>query len=113
MKPTLHAIAVSLLVIAIGIAWLLNTMHILPGVNWVWTIGLAAGGVFVLALGGLNKLSVVVGPFLIIASVFSLLRQRGAINVDHEVPSLVIALGALMLLSAIAPLPQAGSAPPK
>jgi hypothetical protein len=88
-------------------------MHILPGVNWVWTIGLAAGGVFVLALGGLNKLSIVVGPFLIIASVFSLLRQRGAINVDHEVPSLVIALGALMLLSAIAPLPQAGSAPPK
>lgn len=108
MHGRMQSIAVALLVIAVGTAWLLNTLEIIPGVNWIWTAGLAAGGVLMLMLGGLNKLTFVVGPFLIIASIFSLLRQRGTIDIDQEVPYLVIALGVLLLLAALSNLPRAG-----
>lgn len=111
MQGRVHSIAVSLLVIAVGVAWLLNTMQIIPGVNWVWTIGLAASGLLILALGGFNKLTIVVGPFLVIASVSSLMRQQGRLPAEREVPLLVIALGALMLLSAMSSLPRPGERP--
>ena len=55
--------------------------------------------------GGFNKVSVVTGPFLIVASVFSVLRQTGRISVDHEIPILVIVLGILMLISQLSRLP--------
>lgn len=108
MQGKMQAVGVSLLVIAVGAAWLLNTMNIIPGVNWVWTIGLAGSGALLLMLGGVNKLTIVVGPFLIVASVLSLLRQRGTINMDQEVPYLVIALGVLLLVSSLSNLPRAG-----
>jgi hypothetical protein len=108
MHGKMQAIAISILVIGVGVAWLLNTLEILPGVNWVWTAGLAASGVLMLMLGGLNKLTVVIGPWLILASIFSLLRQRGTIDIDQEVPYLVISLGVLLLLSALSNLPRAG-----
>jgi hypothetical protein len=108
MHGKMQAVGVSLLVIAVGAAWLLNTMNVIPGVNWVWTVGLAASGVLLLMLGGINKLTVVVGPFLMVASVLSLLRQRGTIHMDQEVPYLVIALGVLLLLSSLSNLPRAG-----
>jgi hypothetical protein len=108
MQGRAQSVAVSLLIIAVGGAWLLNTMNIIPGVNWVWTVGLAASGLLLMALAGLNKLTAVVGPFLIIASIFSLLRQRGTIHIDQEVPCLVIALGVLLLISTMSKLPRAG-----
>ncbi len=108
MPGQMQSVAVALLVIAVGVAWLLNTLDIIPGVNWVWTAGLAVGGVLMLMLGGVNKLTFVVGPFLIIASVFSLLRQRGIIDIDQEVPYLVISLGVLLLMAALSNLPRAG-----
>ena len=108
MQGKSQSVAISLLVIAVGGAWLLNTMNVIPGVNWVWTVGLAASGILLLMLTGLNKLSVVVGPFLIVASVLSLLRQQGTLHIDREVPYLVIALGVLMLISTLSSLPRAG-----
>jgi len=108
MQGRMQAVGISLLVIAVGAAWLLNTMNIVPGVNWVWTAGLAASGVLLLMLGGVNKLTVVVGPFLMVASVLSLLRQRGTIHMDQEVPYLIIALGVLLLLASLSSLPRAG-----
>ena len=108
MKSFIQSIAISLLTIAIGVAWLLNTMGILPGVNWLWTGALGVTGILVLALGGINKLTIVTGPFLIIASIFSILRQTGRVDVNHEVPMLVIVLGFLMLLSQLLRVPAPG-----
>jgi hypothetical protein len=93
------------LVIALGVTWLLNVVDILPGVNWIWTVGLAAVGVITLMIGGINKLTVVVGPFLMIGSVCSLLRQLDKLQTDREVPILTIILGMLMLLVQILNLP--------
>ena len=106
MKTRLQSIVISLVTIALGTAWLLNTLDIIPGVNWIWTVGLGLAGVLLLAMGGVNRLTIVTGPFLLVASVFSVLRQTGRLHVDQEVPSLVIVLGVLMLISQVAPLPN-------
>ncbi len=95
-----------ILVIALGVTWLLNILEIMPGVDWIWTVGLAAVGIITLLLGGVNKLTVVVGPFLMIGSVCSLLRQMGKLPIDQEVPILTIILGVLMLLVQILNLPM-------
>jgi hypothetical protein len=108
MRSPVQSMIISLLVIAIGTAWLLNSMNIIPGVNWVWTIGLAAAGVLIIGLGGFNKLTVVVGPFLIVAAALSLMRQRGTLPVNRELPVLIIALGILMLFSQLSRLPSPG-----
>jgi hypothetical protein len=50
-------------------------------------------------------MSVVVGPFLMIGSVCSLLRQLGKLPIDREVPILTIILGILMLLVQLLNLP--------
>jgi hypothetical protein len=94
-----------ILVIALGVTWLLNVMNVLPGVDWIWTVALAAAGVITLLFGGINKLTVVVGPFLMVGSVCSLLRQLDKLAIDREVPILTIILGLLMLLVQILDLP--------
>ncbi len=90
--------AVPILVIALGVAWLLNVKNILPSVNWIWTVGLAVSGIVFLVIDKLNKFNFVVGLFLMISSVFSILRQTGIITPNVEVPSLFITLGILMLM---------------
>lgn len=96
---------VPILTIIVGVTWLLNVLDILPGVDWMWTVGLAAAGILSIAIGGLNKLTVVIGPFLVAASLCSLLRQTGRLAVDREIPVLVIILGVLMLVSQLSRLP--------
>ena len=91
--------------ILVGIAWLLNVMGVMPGVDWVWTLGLATAGILSLVAGGLNKITVVTGPFLLVASVCSLLRQTQRLALDYEIPVLVIVLGILMLISQLSNLP--------
>ena len=103
-----QTIIVPVLIITVGVGWLLTVLQVLPGVNWVWVLALGIVGVLVLVLGGMNKVTVVAGPFLILATFFSLLRQTGRLSLDVEVPLLVISVGILMLISRLAPLP-----PPK
>lgn len=100
---------VPILIIIVGSTWLLNVQNILPGVDWIWTVGLAAVGILTLAVGGLNKLTIVIGPLLLVASICSLLRQTNRLSLDHEIPILVIVIGILMLIAQLSKLqlPQA------
>jgi hypothetical protein len=95
-RPSLF---IPLLIIAVGVGWLLNALGVLPTVNWLWTGGLGACGALILIAGGINQLTVVCGPFLLIASVLSVLRQTGKLSVNIEYPILFIAFGALLLLT--------------
>ena len=104
MNGSRRALATPILIITLGVGWLLTTRNIVPGVNWVWVVGLGVTGVLIL-VGSIDKVTVVVGPFLIAAMVFSLLRQTGRMSIDTEVPSLVIVFGTLMLLAKILPIP--------
>jgi hypothetical protein len=98
-------IAVSLLVIVVGTGWLLDVYHVMSGVNWIWTGGLGLAGILALVLGGLNQLTILIGPFLLVGSILSILRQTGWLSVNVEVPILLIVFGILLLLSYVSRLP--------
>ncbi len=104
MTGNRKTLAAPILIIAVGIGWLLTTHNVVPGVNWIWTIGLGATGVLILA-GSFDKVTAVIGPFLIAATVFSILRQTGRMDIDTEIPSLVITFGTLMLAAQLLPIP--------
>jgi hypothetical protein len=105
MNGRIKSLAAPILIITIGMGWLLTNQNVVQGVNWIWLLGLAIVGVLILVVGGIDKVTLVVGPFLIASSFFSLLRQTDCMRVDTEVPSLVILLGALMLLVNLLPIP--------
>ena len=94
-----------IIIILFGIAWLLNSFNVIPGVDWLWTIGLAAAGIVSIVVGGLTKFTIVIGPFLVIASFFSVLRQTGRLDINYEVPILIIVLGVLMMVAQLSKLP--------
>ena len=96
------------LLIAVGAGWLLTTLGIAPGVDWIWTLGLAAVGLLTFSVSGLDKITVVLGPLFILASSLSILRQTGRLHLDIEVPILVIVAGVLLLAarSPAIPIPR-------
>jgi hypothetical protein len=99
-KSVIFAVAT----ITIGAAWLMNSMNILPGVEWIWTLGLAVTGALVIAVYGLDRVTVVAGPFLFVGALFSLLRQMDMMAVKYEAPALFIIFGLLVLVSALSRL---------
>lgn len=84
MMSSKQPLIAALLLIVVGSGWLLNNLEIVPGVNWIWTLGLGLIGIAWLAIGGINKLTAVLGPFLILASVLSYLRQTGHLDESHD-----------------------------
>jgi hypothetical protein len=92
-------LALPILLMAIGSGWLLTNSGFMPGIDWVWTLLLAAVGVLILVLGGINKLTITLGPVSIAASFLSILRQNGKLSMDIEIPLLMILLGFCMLVA--------------
>ncbi len=98
-------LALPLLLITIGTGWLLTTLGVAPGIDWVWTLGIAVTGVMTFVIGGIDKVTFVIGGFAIITSLMSVLRQTGRITIDVEIPILVIVAGALMLIARLPAIP--------
>lgn len=96
MKSSLTA---GVLMITLGLGQLLSAMGVVPEINWVWTMFLAAAGVLVFILGGVNKVTIVLGPFFLFGSILSILRETGRIEVNVELPMLVILIGILILIA--------------
>src|SRR5437016_14592955 len=99
MSATRRMIIVAVLVIALGIAWLLNTLNVIPGVDWLCTGGLGVADLLALANRGFTKVTFVIGSFLLISSVCSILRQTGMMRSNIEIPVLLIVFGVLILAS--------------
>lgn len=99
MTASQKSLAVSLLMITVGVGWLLTVKGIVPQINWVWTLGMAVCGVLMFVLMGFDKLSVVLGSFFLVCSVLSVLRQQKVLSVETEAPMLVIAVGLLLLIA--------------
>lgn len=96
----------AVLLITLGLGWLLTALSVGPGIDWVWTLGLGVLGVMAFVLsGGVDKVSVILGPFLLLCSVLSILRQTGKLSVDVEVPLLVMLSGVLLLLAQLRVVP--------
>jgi hypothetical protein len=99
-------LVLSILIIALGIGDLLTAKGFFPGIDWAWTLGLAVVGVMTFVLsGGIDKVSVVVGTFLIVSSILSVLRQTDQISENVEVPLLVIAIGVLIFIAQLGVVP--------
>ncbi len=98
-------LVVPILLITLGVGWLLTTLGVVPQVDWVWTLGVALVGILTFALGGFDKVTVVVGTFFLLASFLSILRQTGRLSIDIEIPVLVIAAGVLMLVAQLRFIP--------
>lgn len=90
---------VPIVLVLVGVITLLGQYGIMPSINQIWTIGLAAAGVLTFLLNGYNKSSFVFGTFLILSSGMSILRTQELMDVAKEIPILFIALGTLMLIS--------------
>ena len=58
-----------------------------------------------MVIGGIDKLTVVIGPFFTIASCLSLMRQTNRLTLNIEVPILVIVAGLLMLVARLPSVP--------
>jgi hypothetical protein len=106
---------IPLLLIAIGTGWLLTTIGVAPGIDWIWTLAIAVAGLLTFAVGGFDKVTFVAGTFLIATCGLSVLRQTGRISIDVEIPILVILMGALFLIARLPaiPVPKWFFEPPK
>ena len=96
---------VPLLIIATGIGWMLTTNDIMPGVNWAWVLVMGFAGILSM-LGGLTKLTVVLGPMLMIGSVVMVMMQTKRLKIEMGLPVLVVAFGLLMLIARFSSLPD-------
>ena len=87
------------LLIAVGVGWLLTELEIMPGIDWVWILGLAGCGMLAFLVCGFNKVTLVVGAFFLVASCLALARQVGWMQMNVEMPVLVLIAGVLLLLA--------------
>jgi hypothetical protein len=99
------SLVLPLFIVAVGVGWLRTVQGVLPSVNWLWVLSLVAAGIALPLVSGWDKVTVVAGPFLLISSVFALLRETQQLSTDTEMPCLLIVFGVLLLLSRLLPLP--------
>lgn len=117
MKIATGLASLALLILGFGVGWLLNALAIVEPINWIWVTLLSVAGLLVLGVGGWNKLTVVVGPSLLAGAGMSVLYELGRLPEKVLGPSLLIAIGALLLLASLpaVPLPpwmRDGETPP-
>ena len=98
-----------IVLVVIGVLILLGQFGIMPELTTLWTVGLAACGILTFVFNGFNKSTLVVGSFLIVAAVLSVLRTNDVLEIKNEVPIVFIVLGALMLVARSATIPAAPS----
>ena len=111
MKSRKPAIAISVLIVALGVAWLLNAMNVKPELDWIWIVGLGISGILLLTTNRLDRFNFVAGLSLMVSSVLAALRQSGKVSVNVEAPVLFITVGILLFLSQLLPLPATATPP--
>ena len=99
--------------IVVGAVWLAWHFHFFPDIDWVIALGFMAGGIAVLAVDGINKNSVVTGPLLIAVGVAWLAHDQYRVSWSVLIPTVLIMLGALMLLARSPRVPDRQRPPPK
>ncbi|MBM5570645.1 MULTISPECIES: hypothetical protein [Deefgea] len=95
----MRGIVFPVVLIVIGAGWLLNEMNYFPSVSWIIILGLFVAGIAVLAVDGINKSTIVLGPMLIAGAVTTFLRQQFGLGLSVQLPVLLILCGCLMLLA--------------
>lgn len=112
MSPTKKYL-LPFIIIAVGLGWLLERMNIVSSWELLWTVGLAAAGIYLIVVSGFNRDTFLSSVFLLLCSFFSLLRSLGYMRLDFEIPTLVILFGVLMAIRNSDIIPEAKKAAPK
>lgn len=92
--------------IVVGLGWLLWEFRLFPDIDWIISLGFVVGGIAVLAVDGINKNSVVLGPFLVAIGIAWFLHDRYYASWRLIVPALLVLLGFLMLLARSPRVPE-------
>jgi hypothetical protein len=100
-----NAVAIPLLIVALGANWLFDSLGTFPAIEWTWTGNIATLGIYALLFRRWNRINFVVGMLLVIAALLSLLQQNGAIREVIEAPFLMIVFGGLLLVAKFARVP--------
>lgn len=95
--------------IVVGLGWLLWEFRLFPDVDWIIGLGFIAGGIAVMAIDGVNKNSVVIGPFLVAIGIAWLAHDRYGIHWRLLIPVMLVLLGALMLVARSPKVPERGT----
>jgi len=85
--------------IVVGVIGLVWYFRWLPDIDWIIALGFVLGGVAVLVVDGINKSSIVTGPFLIAVGVAWWLRDQYRFSWNLIIPTLLVVLGVLMLVA--------------
>ena len=92
--------------VVVGLGWLLWEFRLFPDVDWIIGLGFIVGGIAVMVLDGVNKNSIVIGPFLIAIGIAWLAHDRYGIHWRFIIPVMLVLLGGLMLAARSAKVPE-------
>lgn len=92
--------------IVVGIGWLLWEFRLFPDVDWIIGLGFIVAGIAVVAIDGINKNSVVIGPFLIAVGLAWLAHDRFGTHWRYIIPLMLVLLGLLMLIARSPRVPE-------
>jgi len=92
--------------IAVGLGWLLWELRLFPDVDWIISLGFIAAGIAVMVIDGINKNSVVIGPFLIAIGIAWFMHDRYGTIWRFIIPVMLVLLGVLMLIARSPRVPE-------
>lgn len=98
--------ALPIVLITIGAVWLLNSLHWLPEIEWLWILGLIAAGLAILIIDGITKSSVVAGPLLMLAGILSFFHLYHGLGWRFVIPLMLICGGIFMLAARSPAIPE-------
>ena len=99
--------------IVIGLGWLLWELRLFPDIDWIVSAGFVVVGVAVLVIDGVNKNSIVIGPFLIAVGIAWFAHDRYWVGWRFIIPALLVLLGVLLLVARSARIPERRGHPPE
>ncbi len=99
--------------IVIGLGWLLWELRLFPDIDWIVSAGFVVAGIAVLVIDGVNKNSIVIGPFLIAVGIVWFAHDRYWVGWRFIIPVLLVLLGVLLLVARSARIPERRGRPPE
>lgn len=103
MSPSRQQLAVAIVLMVLSGCWLLSRLEVLPSIEWGAMLAIGGLGLLTLAVGAIDRQTFVMGFFLLIASMVSVLRHTGHLSADLALPALMASLALLLLVSQLIP----------
>jgi hypothetical protein len=94
-----RSLFIPLFLIVMGSLWFIKSIDLMPETSSIIAIGLAVLGLVVLITDGINKQSIVAGPFLMYLGAAVYLYYEEWFRISHILSVGMVVLGSLLLLS--------------